>query len=764
MISKKFILFLFLLCSFFGYTQKVGLVLSGGGALGLAHVGVLKALEENNIPVDYITGTSAGAMIGSMYSAGISPQQMEYLCFDDKFELMSNGGIETQYKYFFRKTESDASLVNVRFSKDFNVAKSLPTNLTNPISLDFEYMKQYSNISAQANYNFDSLFVPFRCVASDISTKSQVIFGTGHLNQAVRASMTYPGYIRPIKVDGKLLFDGGLYNNFPSDIMYDEFMPDIIIGVNFTGTAAPLDQDDPISQLKTMILNRAETSIICENGILIEPKASIGVFDFGKAEEIVQEGYDATMALMDSIKGAIQARVSDSALLQKRIEFRKKLKPIYFEEVTVEGVTENQAKYITSALIRKKEIVSLEELQKRFFRLSEDEKVKNIYPLAQFNELTGNYTLVIRVKPEKPFNIQFGGLFSSRPINTAYLGVEYLRLNKFGLKLSANSYFGKFYGSVGGRVDLEANYRLPIKLGVYGYISRWDFFKSFATFFEDIKPSYIVENERYAGVDLEIPVSNFGKLSMSYDIGLTENNYYQTEQFLASDTADATSFDAQSIGLNYKQSTLNRKMYATEGGLVHLQANYIFGKENTMPGSTSPLVSPAENIDHTWCLFKGRLEQYFKLSKHIKLGGELEGVLLVMDNFLDNYTATMVQAPSYYPTLESKTFFISEHASHDYIAGGVKTIFSIRPSLDLRVEGFVFQPYTEILANEFNLAFYDINNAWSTRYYIASGSLVYNSPLGPVSLSVNYYEARENQWSFLFNFGYLIYNKRFLKK
>ena len=221
--------------SFFGYPQKVGLVLSGGGALGLAHVGVLKALEENNIPVDYITGTSAGAMIGSMYSAGISPQQMEYLFFDDKFELMSNGGIETQYKYFFRKTESDASIVNVRFSNDFNVSKSLPTNLTNPISLDFEYMKQYSNISAQANYNFDSLFVPFRCVASDISTKSQVVFGTGHLNQAVRASMTYPGYIRPIMVEGKLLFDGGLYNNFPSDIMYDEFMPDIIIGVNFSG-------------------------------------------------------------------------------------------------------------------------------------------------------------------------------------------------------------------------------------------------------------------------------------------------------------------------------------------------------------------------------------------------------------------------------------------------------------------------------------------------------------------------------------------------
>lgn len=764
MTTRALISFLFLTLFISAHSQKVGLVLSGGGALGLAHIGVMKALEENNIPIDYITGTSAGAMVGSMYAAGISPLQMEALALDKKFELISNGGVESQYKYFFRKVEEDASWVNIRFSQDFNISKSLPTNLTSPISLDFEYMKQYSNVSAQANYNFDSLFVPFRCVASDISTKSQVIFNSGHLNQAVRASMTYPGYIRPIKVDDKLLFDGGLYNNFPSDIMYRDFLPDIIIGVNFTDTAAPPDQDDPISQLKTMILNRAETSIICENGILIEPSASIGVFDFGKAAKIIQEGYDATMAVMDSIKLAIGDRVSDSVLLNRRIAFRKKLKPILFDRIIVKGLSENQAKYIKSALLRKNEVIDIEELQKRYFRLAEDEKVKNIYPLAEYNEVTGSYTLIITVKEEKPFSVKFGGVFSSRPINTAFIGMEYLYLNKFGLKLSANSYFGKFYGSVGGRADVEANFKLPIKLGVYGYINRWDFFKSFATFFEDIKPSYIVENERFIGVDMNFPIFNFGKIAASYELGFTENNYYQTEQFSASDTADATKFEAQTIGLNYKQSSLNRKVYATEGVMVDLQVNYVFGKENTIPGSTSPLVSPAENVDHEWYLFKGRLEKYFKLSKQIKLGGELEGVLLLTDKFLDNYTATMIQSPSYYPTLESKTFFIAEHAAHDYVAGGAKIIYSIQPSLDLRIEGFVFQPYTQIKASEFNTPYYDLDSTWSNRSYTASGSLVYNSPLGPVSLTTNYYTAREKHWSFLLSFGYLIYNKRFLKK
>ena len=764
MTIRLLISFLLLVTSLSGISQKVGLVLSGGGALGLAHIGVLKALEENNIPIDYITGTSAGAMVGSMYATGMSPRHMEALVYDDKFQLMSNGGIEPKYKYYFRKKDDNASLINIRFAKDFDISKSLPTNVTNPISLDFEYMKQYSNISAQANYNFDSLFVPFRCVASDISTKSQVIFDRGHLNQAVRASMTYPGYIRPIKVDGKLLFDGGLYNNFPSDIMYEDFMPDIIIGVNFTDTAAPPDQDDPISQLKTMILNRAETSIICENGILIEPNASIGVFDFGNAEKIVQEGYDAAMKVMPQIKEAIKQRVSDSVLLQRRIAFRKNLKPILFDEIVVEGVSENQAKYIKSALLRKKEIIDIEELQKRYFRLAEDEKVKYMYPLAKYNEVTEYYKLVIRVKPEKPFNIQFGGLFSSKPINTAYIGMEYLRLSKFGLKVSANSYFGKFYGSVGGRTDIEANFKLPIKLGVYGYINRWDFFKSFATFFEEVKPSYIIENEKYAGIDLQIPVSNFGKVTASYDIGIVENNYYQTEQFVAADTADATTFEAQSFSLEYKQSTLNRKMYATEGGLVHLQTSYVFGKENTIPGSTSPLVSPAENIDQSWYFFKGRLEKYFKISKKFKFGGELEGMLLITDKFFDNYTATIIQAPAYYPTLESRTFFIPEQASHDYIAGGLKSIYSFKPTLDFRLEGFVFQPYTQIVASEFNVPFYDVDNAWQTRYFTGSASLVYHSPIGPVAFAVNYYQARAQPWSFIFNFGYFIYNRRFLKR
>lgn len=741
----------------------MGLVLSGGGALGLSHIGVIKALEENNIPIDYITGTSAGALVGSMYAAGFSPEQMQLFVTDKKFQLFSAGGIESKFQYFFRKEEDDASWLDLRIAEDFNLSKAIPTNLTNPVGMDFENMSQYSSISAAVKYNFDSLFVPFRCVAADISSKSQVVFSKGNLDQAVRASMTYPGYLRPITVDGKLLFDGGLYNNFPSDIMYRDFFPDIIIGVNFTDTAAPPDEDDLISQLKTMIINRAETTVMCDNGILIEPEEAAGVFDFTKADLMIQSGYNATIALMDTIKKSIERRQNIEGLNEKRAKFHSRLRPVMFDNVIVEGVNNNQAKYIRSALLRKNEKIDMETLKKRYFRLVADKKIKNIYPLATQNPTTGNYTLSINVKPENPYSFKFGGVFSSRPINTGYLGLEYFRLGKFGMKFSAESYFGKFYGSIGGAMDIDANFRVPINLKLYGYVNRWDYFKSFATFFEDVKPSYIIENEKFVGADISIPVRNFGKLTCSYNMGEFSTDYYQTELFSSSDTADVTVLNLQSVELKYLQSSLNRTIYPTEGFQLMLRTKYFYGFENTLPGSTSAFEAPVKDIFHDWFYFQARIEKYIKLGKRVSIGGELEGVMLRPDNLFDNYTATIIAAPCYQPIPESKTYFIPQHASHDYVAGGLKLDYSLKPALSLRAEAYLFKPYAQIQPSKANLPYYNLENAWSNNFVIASGSFIYNSPLGPISMSANYYQAREQHWSYIFKFGYLLFNRRFMK-
>ena len=148
--------------------QRVGLVFSGGGATGFAHIGVLKALEENQIPIDYITGTSAGALIGALYASGYSPWEIEELVLNDKFLKMSEGELEDEFEYAIHNQDRDAELMSIHLAKDSIFQKSLPTNLLNPTFLDLEVMNYLGNNLGIGDGDFDSLFIPFRCVASNI--------------------------------------------------------------------------------------------------------------------------------------------------------------------------------------------------------------------------------------------------------------------------------------------------------------------------------------------------------------------------------------------------------------------------------------------------------------------------------------------------------------------------------------------------------------------------------------------------------------------
>ena len=158
------ILFLFLtfLSVRISYSQKVGLVLSGGGAGGMAHIGVIKALEENNIPIDYVAGSSMGALIGAMYAIGYSPEQMEKLVQSEQFRNWAYGNIEDKYVYYFKKAEDNASWLTFKLSLDSSLETTLPTNLVNPIPIDFALMELMAPAAAAAHYNFDSLMIPFQ--------------------------------------------------------------------------------------------------------------------------------------------------------------------------------------------------------------------------------------------------------------------------------------------------------------------------------------------------------------------------------------------------------------------------------------------------------------------------------------------------------------------------------------------------------------------------------------------------------------------------
>lgn len=721
----------------------------------MAHVGFLKVLEENDIPVDFIGGTSMGAVIACMYASGYSVYEIEAFVRSQDFMQMVTGELDDKYKFYFKHYDADASFGSLRYSEGKIITNALPTNLIDPVQMDWTLMEGFAQADAVSEGNFDSLFIPLRCIAADVEHKKQVVFRNGPINIAARASSTYPFYLPPRRVDGNLLFDGGIYNNFPADMIYSEFLPDVILGCNVSGKVSGPEEEDLFSQLQSMILFRSEYAKLCEHTIIVEPSLSeIGTFDFDRMGEAIDGGYSATMDSLTVINRMIDRRVSLAEKNQKRQAFRSRFTPLIIENIEIEGLEKSQKAYVRKIMGRKSGPQPLYKLKTSYFRVFDDDKIRSIFPVAGYNKTSGMFTLKLDVKKEKDLMLSFGGNYSSRSINTGFVGLRY---NLFGLTsatISANSYFGRFYGSVNGSIrwDMAGSWPFSVQGGFT--FNRFDYYKSLATFFEDVKPSYILLNERFGNLSLSVPAGNKGMIRGDLIYAHMFDEYYQITNFISTDTADRTEFDAGIARLTWERSTLNRKQYSNKGTFLSLSVKSVLGTESTIPGSTSAIRDTTRD-EHLWYTGKLTYTNYFFSRYRLRTGLFVEGVASTQ-GFFHNYIASNIAAPAFQPIPESRTYFLPQFRAHNYAAAGLMLIYSFNKNFDLRSEGYVFNPVGRIVQNEFNQAEYD----WKLKqYFMASAALIYHSPLGPVSLSANYYDKKESPWSVLFNFGYLLYNR-----
>ncbi len=739
--------------------QKVGLVLSGGGATGLAHIGVLKALEENDIPIDYVTGTSAGALVGGLYSAGYSPEAIEAYIMSDDFQLMVAGKVRPNQHFLLREDDPNAGLIGLSFSQDSILKKSLPTNFISSSLLDYEMMKILGSVSASHHNDFDSLFVPFRCVASDITEKRSIIFKDGNLNAAIRASMTYPFYLKSIRIDNILMFDGGLYNNFPADIMYETYNPDYIIGSNVSYNAELPDEDDIISQLTNMLVTYSDYGLPCEEGIIIEPETGVGTFNFAAAAQAIQAGYDATIAQMDSLKMHIGRRVAKADLDKKRLEFRKAVVPISVSAISVESDKQKLSYAGRSIMKRKKsEVLSEQQLAKRYFRLCATPQIDFIYPNLKLLE-DSTYKLELNVNKAKEFRLNVGGHFSSRPVNTGYIGLSYQTIGKVMTKTHLESYFGKFYGSGKAKFTLEFPAVYPIATSAYFVLNRWDYFRSFATFFEDVQPSFLIQNEMYAGVSVDHPLGNTLKSTFDARWYELEDQYYQSQEFTNKDTADRTILDGFSGSWAITQNSLNRRQFASAGHFFRFKARYNYGREHSVSGSTS-----AQPYDiwkyHSWVNLSLDYQSFILDKSFFHLG--LHGQLVYNSQPLfANYTATLLSTTEFSLVPDAKTYFLPEYRAPQFVGAGVNAIFTIRRKFDIRVDAYAYQPFVQINQNDDGTQ--EFSELFKGGTYMASSSIIYHSFVGPLRLTVNYFPKQETPIAFQFSMGYVLFNDRAIR-
>ena len=349
-LSGLVLIFLILASFFFQFSsfsqeiprKKIGLVLSGGGAKGFAHIGVLKEIEKAGIKIDYIGGTSMGAIIGGLYACGYSANQLDSIFKGTNFDELVQDFVPRKNKTFYEKGNDEMYALTLPF-KNFKV--SIPRGLS-------KGMYNY-NLMSKLTYkvrhitDFDKLKIPFVCVATNLETGEEKVFKNGSLPLVLSASSSFPTLFSPVEIDGKLYVDGGVSNNYPIEEVR-KMGADIIIGVDvqddlkdreqLTSVLGILTQISNFQMIENMKSKKKLTNIYLKPDI-----EGFSVVSFDKADEIIKKGIEAAVAVKDKFLELGSNFKIDS-------EKTKEIDSLSIKEIGIEGNDNYTQSYIIGKL------------------------------------------------------------------------------------------------------------------------------------------------------------------------------------------------------------------------------------------------------------------------------------------------------------------------------------------------------------------------------------------------------------------------------
>ena len=765
---KKLLTILFLLVTILVpvHSQKVGLVLSGGGAKGMTHIGIIRALEENNIPIDYITGTSMGAIVGSMYAMGYSPDDMEKLLKSDSFKRWYLGGIEEKYQYYFKKTPPTPEFVNIRVALKDPLHKMktqfLPTSVVDPIQMNIVFMELFGQATAACRNNFDQLFVPFRCVASDTYNKKALILKKGDLGDAVRASMSFPAMFKPIEIDSLLVYDGGIYDNFPVSTMIEDFHPDLIIGSVVSSNPSKPQEGEIISQLENMIMQKTDYSIPDSLGILMKFEyKDVGLMDFNRFDELHNIGYNRTMELMDSIKGRVSRRVSMKQVERKRLEYKSSLPDLVFKDIEITGANDMQEKYIQKAFHTDDNgFFTVEEFRKGYFRLMSDKMISEIIPHGVYDYEQQVFKLNLKVKMADNLSLRVGGNVGSNGANQIYVGATYHNLAGYSKEFSFDGQLGQIYNNVqlSARVDLPT--RIPTSYRMVASLSTMDYLKQEKLFTKGNGPIFNKSREEFVKFFLSMPFLSRQKVEFSFGIAGLEDQYFQTNVIdFSSAKHDRSRYTIYGGSVALEGNTLNSRQFATEGRWERLSAHVYTGKEKFRAGMGADPFEGKFDYKQSWLQMEYQLEMYHKFKKAFTLGTYLHSYYSSR-NFSHNYRATMMQAGEFAPTPHSKITYNEAFRANQFVAAGIIPIYELSSVFHARLGLYGFMPIFPIYSDEQLKPHY--GKICSRAEFIGDLALVVKLPFGAISAYVNYYSSPRNNWNAGLTLGWQIFGEKFI--
>ena len=715
MFRRAYILLIVMLLSFQATlnAQTVGLVLSGGGAKGMAHIGVIRALEENGIPIDYIAGTSMGAVIGSLYAMGYSPDEMQELISSDDFKNWYMGARDMNYQFYFKQNPPTPGIISAQVAIRDSMTVIRPTinSLVDPLQMNLAFLDIFSGASAACGNNFDNLFVPFRAVASDVFNKNSIVLSQGTLGDAVRASMSFPFVFRPIKIDSIIAYDGGIYDNFPVDVMVNDFHPDFIIGsVVAVAPGEPEieipDEFDIMGQITSMIMQKSDYSLDPKQGVKVEfDLRSVGLLDFHLINEVSALGYRNTMLLMDSIKSRTTARRDSSVVQKGRREFKKRIPQLHFSNIEVNGVNQAQQRYIKKELNATGSDFSFQDFKYGYFKLLSDDAISEIIPTTDFSEEDSTFTLKLNVKLDDHPTFSFGGGLSTSVSSQLYGSVSYSHIGEVSESYLLEGQFGRSYNNAQLTTRIDMATAIPMSLSIQAGYNNMNYFRSGAFIFSSDKfnPAVNKTIEFFGKLKVSRPFLNNYKAVFS--IGAAHHKDYYTQdndinfRYFRYDCNRHNIFGGS---IMFTGNTLNAVQYPISGRSETIRA--FIGTENDLFRPKNIFSPDYHSVDRSWLQISAHLEHYLNFTPHFTLGTLFEAYYSSR-NFSTNYQASVMQAGNFRPTVNSKFVFDPDFSANSYFAAGIKPIWVINSIFHLRSEIYVFQPSRPIVNVEGQAAY-----------------------------------------------------------
>lgn len=510
--------------------SRVGLVLGGGGARGIAHVGVLQLLEELRVPLDCVVGTSMGSIIGGLYAAGMTPDQMaETVQRIDWPAAFTDGPPRADLPFRIKEQQRVLLTNNGVGIKHGRV--QLPKGLLEGQNLLL--LLTELSLPAASVHDFDQLRVPYRAVATDLATGSPVVLGSGNLATAMRASMSIPSILVPVELEGKLLVDGGVSDNVPVDVARTLCRPDVIIVVDVGAPLAPASELNSLLSITNQLTSiltvrnvRQQISTLGKKDILITPDLKdISSIDFDRSAEAITVGYVAAETQRSALSQLSVSPDAYQAYLAARPELPNDYSPV-IDFIRIKHNTRLADQVIESQLkIKPGDRIDPQQLNRNLnivygmgdfgqvnYALVEEDGKTGLVVDAQQRHIgtdTLNFGLFLgaNLKGDSLFNIS--AAYTKSQINS--LGAEW-----------------RTFVQIGGNIALETDFYQPLNTDQEYYINPYLSYQQYSL--DLLQNNSSAENTRFRvrqvqmGMEVGRNLERWGRLSLGLEYNAGSND------------------------------------------------------------------------------------------------------------------------------------------------------------------------------------------------------------------------------------------------